>query len=307
MADFVSRLTLLDLIKEMDLGMCSRSRTCLCVEDIMYWLTVEFQLSQLAIPWIPPVEQKYCSYDLSYPRRPVWTHFNHWEGEGRKLICSVQFSLSVTSNSLRPHGLQHSGIACPSPIPGAYSNRSPSSWWCHPIISSSSVPFSSHLQSFPASGSFQVSQFFASGGQSIGVSASTSVLPMNSQGWLPLGWTGWISLQSKGLSRAFFNSIVQKHLQCSAFLRVQLSHPNMTTGKTIALTRWTFVGKVMSLLCNMLSRLVITFLPRNKRFLISWLQSPSAVILEPKKIKSVLFPLSLHLFAMKWWDWMPWS
>ena len=117
-------------------------------------------------------------------------------------------------------------------------------------------------------------------GQSIGVSASTSVLPMNTQEWSPLGWTGWISLQSKGLSRVFSDTTVQNHQFFGAqlSLTVQLSHPYMTTGKTIALTRWTFVGKVMSLLFNMLSRLVITFLPRSKRLLISWLQSPSAVI-----------------------------
>ena len=128
----------------------------------------------------------------------------------------------------------------------------------------------------PASGSFQMSQLFTSGGQSIGVSAPTSVLPMNTQDWSPLGWTGWNSLQSKGLSRGFSNTTVQKHsLWHSAFFIVQLSHPYMTTGKTIVLTRWTFVGKVMSLLLNMLSRLVITFLPRSKRLLISWLQSPS--------------------------------
>ena len=152
----------------------------------------------------------------------------------------------------------------------------------HPVI-----PFSSRLQSVPASGSFQMSQFFASGGQSIGVSASTSVLPMTIQDWFPLRWTGWISLQSKGLSRVFSNTTVQKIslLQHSVFFIVQLSHPYMTTGKTIALTRWTFIGKVMFLLFNILSRLVITFLPRNKRLLISWLQSPSAVILEPPQNK----------------------
>ena len=111
---------------------------------------------------------------------------------------------------------------------------------------------------------------------------------MNTQNWSPLGWTGWISLQSKGLSTVFSNATVQKHqfFWCSAFFTVQLSHPYMTTGKTIALTRWTFLGKVMSLLFNTLSRLVKTFLPRSKCLLISWLQSPSAVILEPKKIKS---------------------
>ena len=172
------------------------------------------------------------------------------------IYFSVQFSLSVVSDSLRPHGPQHTMLLCPSPTPRACSNSCPSSQWCHPTISSSVVPFSSCFQSFPASGSFPVSQFFASGGQSIGVSASASVLPMNIQDWFPLGWTGWISLQSKGLSR-----VLQHHsskaliLLCSFFFIVQLSHPYMTTGKIIAL----FVGKVMSLHFNMLSRLVITF------------------------------------------------
>ena len=114
-------------------------------------------------------------------------------------LSSVQFSRSVMSNSLQPHGLQNARPPCPSPTPRVYSNSWPLSRWCHPIISSSVIPFSSHLQSFPASGSFQMSQFFTSGGQSIGVSASTSVLPTNIQDWFPLGWTGWISLHSKGL------------------------------------------------------------------------------------------------------------
>ena len=147
--------------------------------------------------------------------------------------------------------------------PRVYSNSSPLSQWCYPTISSSVIPFSSCLQSFPASSTFQMSQFFAAGGQSIGASASKSVLPMNTQDWSPLGWTGWISLQSKGLSRVFSNTTVQKHqkqynivklknkikyikasiLPHSAFFIVQLSHPYMTTGKTIALTRWTFVDK----------------------------------------------------------------
>ena len=133
-----------------------------------------------------------------------------------------------------------------------------------------------------------MSQFFTSHGQSIGASDSASVLPMNIQDWFPLGWTGWISLQSKGLSRVFSNTTVQKHQSFDAQLSfiVQLSHPYMTIGKTIALTRRTFIGKVMSLLFNMLSRLILTFLPRSKRLFISWLQSPSAVILEPKKINS---------------------
>ena len=126
-------------------------------------------------------------------------------------FSSVQFSHSVVSDSLLPHGLQHPRPPCPSPTPGVYSNSCPLSRWCHPTISSSVVSFSSHLQSFPASGSFPWSQFFALGGQSIGVSASTSVLPMNTQDWSSLGWTGWISLQSKGLSRVFSNTTIQKH------------------------------------------------------------------------------------------------
>ena len=124
---------------------------------------------------------------------------------------SVQFSCSAVSDSLRPHELQHARPPCPLPTPGVHPNSCPLSWWCHPAISSSVIPFSSCPQSLPASGSFQMSQLFASGGQSIGVSASTSVLPMNTQDWSPLGWTGWISLQSKGLSRVFSNTTVQKH------------------------------------------------------------------------------------------------
>ena len=127
-------------------------------------------------------------------------------------ISRDQFSQSVMSDSLQPHELQHAKLPCPSPTPGVYSNSCPSSRWCHPTISSSVVPFSSCLQSFPASVSFPVSQFFTSGGQSIEVSASTSVLPINIQNWFPLGLTGWISLQSKGLlSRVFSNTTVQKH------------------------------------------------------------------------------------------------
>ena len=122
-----------------------------------------------------------------------------------------QFSHSVTSTSLRPHRLQHTGLPCPSPTPGAYSNSYLLSQWCHPTISSSVFPFSSHPPSFPASGSFPMSQFFSSGGQNIGVSASASVLPMNIKDWFPLKWTGWIYLLSKGLSRVFSNTSVQKH------------------------------------------------------------------------------------------------
>ena len=204
--------------------------------------------------------------------------------------CSaLQFNHSVMSDYVQPHELQHNRPPCTSPTPRVYSNSCPLSLWCHPTISSSVVPFSSRLASLQASGSFPRSQFFASGGQSIGVSASSSGLPMNIKDWFSLGWTGWISLQSKGLSRVLqHHSSKASILQLSVFFIVQLSHPYMTTGKTIALTRWTFVDKVMSLLFNMLSSLVITFLTRSKCLLISWLQSPSKVILEPPKIKSVI-------------------
>ena len=124
---------------------------------------------------------------------------------------SVQFSHSTMSDSLWPHEPQHTRPPCPSLTPRVHPNLCPLSWWCHPTISSSVVPFSSCPQSFPASGSFPVSQLFASSGQSIRVSASTSVLPMNTQDWSPLEWTGWISLQPKGLSRVFSNTIVQNH------------------------------------------------------------------------------------------------
>ena len=126
-------------------------------------------------------------------------------------FSSVQFSHSVIPDSLLPHGLQHTRPPCPSPAPRVHPNPCPVTQWCHPTISSSVVPFSSCPRSSPASGSFQMSQSFASGGQSIGVLASASVLPMNIQDWFPLGWTGWISLQSKGLSRVFSNTTVQKH------------------------------------------------------------------------------------------------
>ena len=181
---------------------------------------------------------------------------------------------SVVSGSLQPRGLQHARPPCPSPTPGVYSDSCPSTQWCHPTVSSSVVPFSSCLQSFPASGSFPMSQLFASVGQRTGVSASASVLPMNIWGSFTLGliWLVWliwliglISLQSKGLSRVFSNNTIQKHQffggQPST---VQLSHPLVTTGRTIALARRTFVGKVTSLLFNMLSKFVIPSLPRSK-------------------------------------------
>ena len=141
---------------------------------------------------------------------------------GLSYMAFIQFSsVSQPCLTLWPHGLQHSRLPCPSPTPRVYSKWCPSSRWCHPTISSSVIPFSSHLQSFPASGSFPVNQFFTLGGQSIGVSASTSVLPMNTQDWSPLGWTNWISLQSKGLSRVFSNNTVQKHQFFSAQLSLQ--------------------------------------------------------------------------------------
>ena len=194
-------------------------------------------------------------------------------------FSSVQFSHSVMSDSLWPHGLQHARPPCPSPTLGVYPNSSPLSRWCHPTISSSVVPLSI---------TFNLSQhqgLFASGTQSIGVSASASVLPVNIQDWFPLGLTSWISLQSKGLSWVFSSTTVQKH----QFFGTQLSSQSNShihirlLKKTIALTRRTFVGQVMSLHFNMLSRLIITFLPGSKSLLISWLQSPSAVILEPPK------------------------
>ena len=200
---------------------------------------------------------------------------------------SVQISHSVVQLSATPWtaGLQ----ASLSIAPGVYSNSCPLSWWCHTTISSSVVPFSSCLQSFQASGSFQMSQLFTSGGQSIGISASASVFQ-----WIPglisfrMDWLDLLAVQWTLKSLPQHHSSKGSILWCSAFFIVQLSHSYMTTGKTIALT---FVGKVMFLLFNMLSRLVIAFLPRSKHLLISWLQSPSAVILQPKRIVCNCFPI----------------
>ena len=136
------------------------------------------------------------------------------------LFSSVQFSHSVVSDSLWPHEPQHARAPCPSPTPGVHPNLCPLCWWCHPTISSFVIPFSSCPQSFPASGSFQMSQLSSLGGQSIGLTASTSVLPMNTQDWSHLGWTGWTSMKSKGLSRVFSNTTVQKH----QFFSTQLSY-----------------------------------------------------------------------------------
>ena len=209
-------------------------------------------------------------------------------------------SLSSTafqfSPSLPPDGLQHARPPCPSQTPGACSTSHPSSQWCHPTISSSVVPFSSCLKSFPALGYFPMSQIFASGRQSIGASASPLALPMNIQDWFPLGWTGLISLQSKELSRVFSNT---------QFRSINSSALSFLYGPTLTFIHdywknhsFDFFGKVMSLLFIMLSRLVTAFLPRSKRLLISWLQSPSAVICETNKIKfatvSIVSPSICH-------------
>jgi len=175
-------------------------------------------------------------------------------------VVSVQFSCSFVSDSLWPHRLQHARLPGPSPTTGACSNSCPLSQWCHPTISSSVVLFPSCLQSFPESGSFPMSQFFTSDGQSIGVSAS--VIPMNIQDWFPfrIHWFDLLAVQGTLKSLLPYHSSKASILQCSGFFILQLSHPYMTTGKTIALTRQTFVGKLMSLLFNMLSRLVIAVL-----------------------------------------------
>ena len=197
------------------------------------------------------------------------------------------FSHSVMSDSLWPHGLQHARLPCPSLSPRIGSNSCPLSQWCHPTISSSVVPFSSCLQSFPASGSFPMSQFFESSGQSIGVSASASVPQWIFRVDLLEDLLVWLFAVQETLKSLQHHNLKASILWHSAYFMIQLSPPYMTTGKTTALTKWTVVGKVVSLLFNMLSKLVIAFFPRSKNLLISRLQSLSAVILEPKKIKFV--------------------
>ena len=206
----------------------------------------------------------------------LWSCYNHllvwWVFRSilsdflRNYVSSVQFSRSVVSNSLRPHEPQHARPPCPSPTPGVYTNPCPSSRWCHPAISSSVVPFSSCPQSLPASGSFPVSQLFTSGGQSIGVSAF-NISPSNEHPGLisfRMDWLDLLAVQGTLKNHLRHHNSKASILWHSAFFIVQLSQPYMTTGKTIALTRWTFVDDIMSLLLNMLSRLVITFLPRSK-------------------------------------------
>ena len=193
------------------------------------------------------------------------------------------------SDSLWPHELPHVRLLCPSPSPGVCSNSCLLHQWCHPAFSSSVVPFSDHLQSFPASDSFPRSQFFTSGGQKYW-NFSFSISPSKEHPGLisfRMDWLDLLAVQETLKSLLQHHSSKASILQHTAFLIVQLSHPYMTTGKTIALTRWTFVGKVISLLFNMLNRWVIVFLPQSKCLLISLLQSPSPATLEPKKRKSV--------------------
>ena len=225
------------------------------------------------------------------------------------VFSSVQYSPSVVSDSLQPRGLQHARPPSLSPTPRVNWNSCPLSRWWPPTISSSVIPFLSCPQSFPASGSFQMSQLFSSGGQSVG-SFSFNISSSNEHPALICFRMDWLDLL---VVQGNLKSLLQHHsseasiLWCSAFFIVQLSHPYMTTGKTIALTRQTFVGKVISLLFNMLFSLVITLLPRSKRLLIYLVQSPSVVILEPPKIKSLTVSIVSPLFAMKWWEQMPWS
>ena len=199
-------------------------------------------------------------------------------------ISSVQFSRSVMSDSLWPHESQHAGPPCPSPTPGVHSNLHTSSRWCHPSISSSVIPFSSCPQSLPASESSNESTLPMRWPKYW--SFSFNISPSNEHPGLisfRMDWLVFLGVQGTLKSLLQHHSSKASILQRPAFFTVQLWHPYMTTGKTVALTRQTFVGKVMSLLLNVLSRLVITFLPRSKCLLISWLHSPSAVILEPQK------------------------
>ena len=209
---------------------------------------------------------------------------------------------------LQPHELQHSRLLCSSLSPTTCSNSCPLSWWCYLTISSSLAPFSFSIQSFPASGSFTMGRLFASGGSSFGTSASASVLPMHIQGWFLLRLTGLISLQSKGLSRVFSSTTVWKHQFFSSQLSIRFnSHICTWLLENHSFDYMDCCWRSDVSAFQYPSRFVIALLPRSKHLLISWLQSPSTVILEPRKINSVTastFPL---LLARKWWDWMPWS
>ena len=230
-------------------------------------------------------------------------------GPYEPLKCDFfQFS-SVVQSCLTlqpPYGLQHTRPPCPSAIPEF--TQTHVHWVSDAIQPSHSLssPSPSAFNLSQHQGFFLVSQFFVSGGQSTGVSASKSALSMNIQDFR-MYWFDLLAVQGTLKSVPQHHSSKASVFWHSTFFMVQLSHPYMTPGKTIALTRWTFVGKVISLLFNMLSRLVITFLPMSKCILISWLQWPSAVIWKPPKINQPLFPMFPHLFAIKWWDRMPWS
>ena len=211
------------------------------------------------------------------------------------------------SDSLRPHELQHARPPCPLPTPGVYPNSRASSRWCHPAISSSVVPFSSPLQSFPAWESFPMSQFSHQ-------VAKVLKLQFQHQSfqWIfrlisfRIDWFDHLAVQGTLKSLLQHHSSKASILQSSAFFIVQLSHPYMTAGRTIALTRRTSIGKIMSLLFNMWSRLVIAFLPRSEHLLISWLQSPSVVIVEPKKLKCLNVSIISPSICHEWWDRMLW-
>ena len=200
-------------------------------------------------------------------------------------LLLLLFSGSVVSNSLRPHGLQHARLPCPSPPPEICTSSCPLHQWCHPAISSSEALFFFCPQPFPVLGTFPMSQLFASDDWNTGVSNSVPVLPTSIQGWFPLRLTGLISLLSKGLSEVFSNTTFWRHQFFNAppSSRSSSYNPPWPLGKTIASTMQTFVSRVISLLFKTLSRFVIAFLPTNKHLLISCLQSPSAVILEPKR------------------------
>ena len=211
------------------------------------------------------------------------------------------FHRSVVSDSLQSHGLQDAELPCPSPSPWVCSNSRPLSQWCHPTLSSSVAPFSSCLQSFPASKSFPMTRLYTSGGQSIRAS-SASVFQVNIQGWFPLGLTGLISLLSKDSQES---SPSPQFESVNSLVFSLLYGPTLTSvpdywKENIDLTTRTFVGKLISLLLNILFRFVIAFLPRNKHLLISWLQSPSAVIWEPEKIKSVTVSIFSPIY-------LPWN